>query len=176
MGLLVLDEKLKKGLLRSAITKVFEHRATHPVPTGFVEPPASWVPVFTRLRVETGLNKNTDETVALIANGLCLPIFVREEKARSSPKQTPCHFCGTEALGWLSKLNGSGGVNETEETYDYDCPKCHSYRVTGLFIELTKSENNLSYRDTWKIFLQKRTKEEGKRRILISSLTMMPND
>lgn len=172
MGLLMSDKELKKDILKIAITKVFEHRGTHPVPTGFIEPPSSWNLIFTKLRIETGLDMNTDQAVALIAEGLCLPIFVREEKSTEPTKNIPCHFCGTKALSWQSnRRERMGSINETEDTYDYNCPKCHSYRITGLFKEITNFEINQKDRDSWANYLQTRTVEEGKNRILISRLS-----
>lgn len=170
LTLLVKSGELKMDILKIAIDKIFKYRSTHLVPSGIVEPPGSWVSVFTRLSKETELNMNMDQAVALIASHLNIPIIVREEKMISVAEQVSCHFCGAQSLSWLSNLR-SGAINETEETRDCDCPKCHSYRVTGLFIEINNAENNSSWLSSWRNYLQSRSKEEGKSRILISTLS-----
>lgn len=171
--LLTKGGELKPNLLRTAIQKIFEYRNTHFVPVGLLEPPQSWINVFMKLSKETGLNMNMDQTTAHIAAHLNIPVFAREEKAVSTPKQTRCHFCDSKASGWLSKLR-SGAINESEEAWDYDCPRCRSYRVTELFKEVNNGITNRNNWENWKHYLQNRTPENKKQRVFISTYAAFP--
>lgn len=169
--LLIRMEKLRTEFLRKAIEEIFKYRGTHSLPTGLTEPPANWLERFDKLRRESGLGANIDEALMKVAAYLRLPIFSREEKAVTVPQQSKCHFCQKTATSWLSNLK-SGSINETEETFDFDC-RCHSYRVTGLFLETNNANSNPDYWKVWADYLQKHPEKE--KRILITTKSVLPS-
>ena len=46
---------LEDAVLRAAIDRTFDHRATHPVPDSVPEPLATWEPVYARIAANDGL-------------------------------------------------------------------------------------------------------------------------
>lgn len=56
LSLLTNSGELKNGLLKQAIHKIFEYRATHPVPNVIPHPPSNWEPKFKKLAKECRLD------------------------------------------------------------------------------------------------------------------------
>lgn len=62
------------GRLRSAINRVFDGRATHPVPEALPAPPAAWVAAYRTLATEVGLDGGLEQGFA-DASRFLDPIF-----------------------------------------------------------------------------------------------------
>lgn len=78
MLLLIETGKLRGDVLKMAIQKVFEYRKTHPPPSGIYVPPASWEPVFDRLRMECNLKVAFRDAISEIASYLQMPVINKQ--------------------------------------------------------------------------------------------------
>jgi hypothetical protein len=79
-GGLVIELRLERArttgaVLRAAIDRTFENRATHPAPASVPEPPAAWAPVYARIAANDGLTWRTTEEVTDTVRSFLDPVL-----------------------------------------------------------------------------------------------------
>jgi len=62
-------------VLRSAIDRTFQHRATHPVPSRLPEPASAWAPVYARMTLKDGLPWPSLSDVTAAARAFLDPVL-----------------------------------------------------------------------------------------------------
>ncbi len=75
LALLATVRDIEGSMLRKAINQTFEHRATHPVPDSFPEPPSSWTTVYERMASYDGLQWSTLTEVTSAVRAFLNPVL-----------------------------------------------------------------------------------------------------
>ena len=78
IALLATARDIDGAILRAAIDRTFEHRATHPVPASVPEPATAWVPVYARIAANDGLAWLTLEEVTEAVQAFLDPVLAGE--------------------------------------------------------------------------------------------------
>lgn len=68
MLLLVEKTKMNAKLLHEAMTKTFQKRNTHEIPSNLDTPPTSWAGPFAKLTAECGLTDELGTAIEIIRN------------------------------------------------------------------------------------------------------------
>ena len=77
MALLATARRIDGATLIAAISRTFEHRATHPAPSALPPPPSTWIPVYERIASGDGLPWATLDEVTRAVQAFLDPVLAR---------------------------------------------------------------------------------------------------
>ena len=75
IALLASTRDIEGAALRAAIDRIFDHRATHPVPISVPDPPSFWAPVYERIAENDGLQWRTLVEVTVAVQSFLDPVL-----------------------------------------------------------------------------------------------------
>ncbi|MBL4682968.1 MAG: nucleotidyl transferase AbiEii/AbiGii toxin family protein [Nannocystaceae bacterium] len=75
IALLATARDIDGAMLRAAIDRTFDHRATHPVPASVPQPPSAWEPVYGRIAANDGLIWRTLKDVTEAVRSFLDPVL-----------------------------------------------------------------------------------------------------
>lgn len=147
----------------SFIVRTFKDRGTHKLEeVGLREPPLDWGKKFEKQTEQLHLTIDMLTAIRTVAHFTKLPLYTYEDYPISIGNKSPCYICKNESLM----------VEKPMEYLDVDCQKCSRYRATISSIEYFK--NDTIPRRSWAVYLQNRSEEKKKYRVIISTINAYP--